>query len=123
MSYVIAFAHIALASILLASDPGLAQSAGRVDPADVADQLFRQSQIEEQQRFEDRQRQRLLDQQEQAYDREMCLRVGYRGPDVAQCVRDSAALRRGEQPPGPWSPGMQCSTIDVGDGTIQTFCD
>ncbi len=34
----------------------------------------------------------------------MCLQVGYTGPDVEQCVRDSAAWRRGFRPDQPSQP-------------------
>jgi hypothetical protein len=52
------------------------------DPQAILNRLLRdqttryqRQQIEEQQRFEDQQRQRALDLQEAAYDREMCLKV------------------------------------------------
>jgi hypothetical protein len=115
-----AAAGFALA-LLATTGPALAQ----VDPQAVLDLLLGQALIERQQRFEDRQRQRFLDEQEQAYDREMCLRVGYRGPDVEQCVRDSAAWRRGVRPGqqfGQPSMGSNCSTIPVGNG-FSTICD
>jgi clan AA aspartic protease (TIGR02281 family) len=57
-----------------------------------------------QQDFQDRQQQRQLDQQERAYDRKMCAQAGYIGPDVEQCVRDSAAWRRGIRPEQPSQP-------------------
>lgn len=87
--------RIAILVSLLAGTPAVSQG---VDPQAFIDQLLRQKQIEMQQEFEDRQRQRQLDLQEQAYDRKMCLQVGYIGPDVEQCVRDSAAWRRGARP-------------------------
>jgi hypothetical protein len=68
------------------------------DPQDTLNRLGRRLEIENQQKFEDRQRQRLFDQQEQAYDRRKCIQAGYDGPDVEQCIRDSAALRRGVGP-------------------------
>jgi clan AA aspartic protease (TIGR02281 family) len=88
-------------TILLAGTPVLAQS---VDPQETLDQLLRQRQIEMQQQFEDRQQQRQLDQEEQAYDRQKCQQAGYTGPDVEQCVRDSAAWRRGFRPDNPSQP-------------------
>jgi hypothetical protein len=68
------------------------------DPQDTLNRLGRRLEIENQQKFEDRQRQRLLDQQEQAYDRRKCIQAGYDGPDVEQCIRASASLRRGVEP-------------------------
>jgi clan AA aspartic protease (TIGR02281 family) len=86
-------ALLAIASFF--ASPVLAQS---VDPQQFMDELLRQKQIEMRQRFQDEQRQRQLDQQEQEHDRKECLRAGYRAPDVEQCVRDSAAWRRGFRP-------------------------
>ena len=86
---------------LLAGTPVLAQG---VDPLAAVQELLRQHMIEGQQDFKDRQRQRQLDQEEQAYDRQMCLQVGYTGPDVEQCVRNSAAWRRGYRPDQPSPP-------------------
>jgi clan AA aspartic protease (TIGR02281 family) len=80
-------------ALILASAPAFAQN-----PQDLMNQLIRQQQIEQQQRFEDQQRQRQLDQEETTYDRQNCLKAGYTGPDVEQCVRDSAAWRRGVRP-------------------------
>jgi hypothetical protein len=68
------------------------------DPLAMLQELMRQKQIELRHSFEDQQRERLRNQQEEAHDRDMCVRVGYRGPDVEQCIRDSAAYRRGERP-------------------------
>jgi clan AA aspartic protease (TIGR02281 family) len=92
---------LAAFTALLASTPVLSQG---VDPQAVMDELIRQQMIETQQSFQDRQRQRQLDQQEQSYDRQMCLQTGYTGPDVEQCVRDSAAWRRGIRPNQPSPP-------------------
>jgi len=91
-------ARVVIASLALSliGIPAFAQ-----DPQDVLNRLIRQQQIEQQQRFEDQQRQRQLDQQEADYDRQMCLKAGYIGPDVEQCVRDSAAWRRGVRPSEP----------------------
>ena len=88
-------ARVVIASLALSlvGNPAFAQ-----DPQDVLNRLIRQQQVEQQQRFEDQQRQRQLDQEEAAYDRQMCLKVGYAGPDVEQCIRDSAAWRRGVRP-------------------------
>lgn len=76
---------LAVFAAILASIPASAQ-----DPQDVLNQLIRQ----QQQKLADQQRQRQLDQQEADYDRQMCLKVGYVGPDVEQCVRASAEWRR-----------------------------
>lgn len=91
---------------LLASTPALAQD---VDPLAAVQELLRQQMIKGQQDFQDQQRQRQLDQEEQAYDRQKCLQVGYTGPDVEQCVRDSAAWRRGYRPDQPTSPPVDFS--------------
>ena len=48
-------------------------SKAQLDPQGQVNRMLRRMQIEDQQRFEDRQRQRALDQQEQAYDRQKCL--------------------------------------------------
>jgi hypothetical protein len=111
---------IAAAAVLLFSGPALAQG---VDPSVMMDQLIQQKMLESQERFQDQQRQRLLDQREQAYDRQTCIRAGYRDPNVEQCVRDSAAWRRGARlgQPGQ-APSNNCTTVDLG-GIFDTFCD
>jgi len=88
------------------------------DPVAMMEQLTRQMQIELRQSFEDRQRERLRNQQEEAYDRKMCVRVGYRGPDVEQCIRDSAAYRRVERP-----ASMRAQPPDSSDlaGPVEDF--
>jgi hypothetical protein len=116
-----------IAAILVAASPALGQGVA----SDGLEELIQQQQIELRQRFEDGQRQRFLDQQEAAYDRRMCVRVGYRGPDIEQCVLDSAVYRRGVRPgqasqeplfvPDP--PGVNCMTFDLGNGIQQTTCD
>jgi hypothetical protein len=90
-----------------------------LDPQLLLNGVGRREEIERQQRFDDGQRQRLLNQQEQAYDRERCQRAGYRGPDVEQCVRDSAASRRGIRPGQPNLPTTSCTTVDLSDA----ICD
>jgi hypothetical protein len=40
-------------------------------------------------RHAEEQRERVRKAQEEAYDREMCVKAGMRGPDIDQCVRDS----------------------------------
>jgi clan AA aspartic protease (TIGR02281 family) len=104
----------ALAGLL--AGPALAQSA---DPQQLMDDLLRQKQIEMRQQFQERQRQRQrqLDEQEQAYDRQECQRAGYRGPDVEQCVRDSAAWRRGYRPAQPAQPDFSAYGVPVDDQT------
>jgi len=91
--------------------------------------------IECQQRFEDRQRERLLRQQEEAYDGKMCAAVGYArfSPDYYQCIRDSAAYRRGQPAPPPDlskygsiapnnRPSFECLTLGDGYGGGITDC-
>ncbi len=75
---------IVTVAILVASGSALAQ---RAELNETADQVFQEAQ--EQLRVQ--QQQSLLDQQ---YDRQMCIKVGYRGPDIEQCVLDSSAYRR-----------------------------
>src|SRR4051812_4091917 len=65
------------------------------DPRAIMDQLLRDAMEDYQLRRAEQQRERLLKQQEETYDREMCLRAGFRGPDVEQCIRGSALYRRG----------------------------
>jgi hypothetical protein len=64
-------ALLVAALLLLVAAPTTAQN---VDPQTILNNLGRdlqrQTEIEQRQRFEDGQRQRALDQQEQAYDRE-----------------------------------------------------
>lgn len=112
---------VALIAALLSPAIALAQNAG---PQEMMDRMLRRMEIEEQQRFEDRQRQRALDQQEADYDRRACLGVGYRGPNLEQCMRGSAAWRRGERPGqvAP-SPGINCTTVDLGGGILDTNCE
>jgi hypothetical protein len=112
---------VSTATVLLSAGALLAQG---TDPQSFMDELLRQKQIEMRQRFEDQQQQRRLEEQERAYDREMCLRVGYRGPDVEQCVRNSAAWRRGARPGLPRSsPAVNCTNIELGAGISDTQCD
>jgi hypothetical protein len=93
-----------------------------VDPDAVMQQLVRQQ-------MEDMQRERAEQQRERSYDREMCLRVGYRGPDVDQCVRDSAAYRRHDfsvsgTPAAPARrPAIECLTFGDGEGGGITDCN
>ena len=74
---------------------------------------------------EDQRRERLHRLSEQAYDRQMCIKAGYRGPDIDQCVRGSANYRR-YGPSGPRTiqlpPELHCQTVDNGDGTMCTDC-
>jgi hypothetical protein len=108
-------------AILLASGSAVAQCAELNDTA-----IFHEAQ--EQLRVQ--QQQSLLDQQETEYDRRMCTKVGYHGPDIEQCVLDASAYRRGisEAPlfvpdaPIP-PPGLHCATADLGDGIRDTTCD
>jgi len=111
---------IVTVAILVASGSALAQ---RAELNETADQVFQEAQ--EQLRVQ--QQQSLLDQQ---YDRQMCIKVGYRGPDIEQCVLDSSAYRRGiseaplfvPDPPMP-PPGLHCATVDLRDGVRDTTCD
>ncbi len=105
---------IVAVAILLASGAALAQ---RVDHNEMADQVSHEAQ----ERLRLQQQQRLLGQQEPEYDRQMCLKVGYRGPDVEQCVLDSAAYRRAisEAPPLVLDPPMRQDTrydLRLGEG-------
>ena len=105
---------IVTVAILLASGSALAQ---RVDLNEMADQVFHGAQ----ERLRLEQQQRLLDQQEAEYDRQMCITVGYRGPDIEQCVLDSAAYRKAisEAPPLVLDPPMRQDTrydLRLGEG-------
>jgi hypothetical protein len=107
-------------AILLTAGAAAAQ---RVELNDTADQV-----VQEQLRVQ--QEQPLLEQQETEYDRQMCIKVGYRGPDIEQCVLDSAAYRMGISeaplfvPDAPMRPmGLQCAKLDLGDGIRDTSCD
>jgi hypothetical protein len=96
-------------------------------PQAILDQLNRDAMQDLQRRRLDEQRERTRRQQEEAYDREMCLKVGYTGPDVDQCVRDSGVYRRrgslpAGQPSEPIPPMVHCTTTDNGDGTRDTDC-
>jgi hypothetical protein len=111
---------IVTVAIVLVSGSALAQ---RVDLKEMADQVFH----EVQERLRLQQQERLLDQQEAEYERQMCITAGYRGPDVEQCVLDSAAYHRGigeaplfvPDPPMP-PPWLHCATVDLGRDTT---CD
>jgi hypothetical protein len=100
---------IVAVAILLASGVALAQ---RVDLDEMADQVSREAQ----ERLQLQQQQRQLGQQEAEFARQMCLKVGYRGPDVEQCVLDSAAYRRAisEAPPLVLDPPMR--RLQLGEG-------
>jgi hypothetical protein len=116
--------HIAVLLCGCASSESVPGPAQNADPQEILNGVGRRLEIEQQQRFEDGQRQRLLDQQEQAYDRQKCLQAGYHGPDAEQCVRDSAASRRGVRP-GQANPSSitNCTTVDLGGGMFDTVCD
>src|SRR6266446_3177173 len=105
--------------VLMLSGPAFAQ-----DPQAIMNHLLQRQLIESEQRFHDRQRQRELDRQEAAYDRGMCINAGYPGPDIEQCVRDSAAWRRGARPGAQQGGGpfIECTTIGLGDGDSSTVC-
>jgi hypothetical protein len=111
------FAALSIALLLCPSGTVSAQ-----DPQILMNRLLLQKQLEIQQRFEDRQRQRYLDQQEAAYDRDMCIRAGYRGPDIEQCVRDSALWRRGYRPGQVQGPPPTVCLTDCTGGMCDTIC-
>jgi hypothetical protein len=105
----------------------LVGSATAQDPTALMQDLIRRQDDQRRERDRDRQEERSQDQRERAYDREMCLRAGFRGPDVDQCVRDSALYRRYGPPSGkpvtaPTLPDIHCTTIYNGDGTADTDC-
>ena len=77
---------LAIALLVAVVQPLRAQSA---DPTTVLEGGI-------QQHVEEVQRKRGEEQRESAYDREMCWRAGYRGPDIDQCVRSSAEYRRSQ---------------------------
>jgi hypothetical protein len=111
-----------VAGILLWAGYAMAQ-----DPTAVMQDLIRRQYDQMRERDRDHQERRSQEQREKAYDREMCLRAGFRGPDVDQCVRDSALYRRYGPPSGdritaPTLPDIHCTTIYNGDGTSDTDC-
>jgi len=91
------------------------------DPQAVVDELLRAAMEEAKARRAEREKDRVEKQKEEAYDRAMCVKVGYRGPDIDQCVRDSAVWRRGARPGQAQPPGVNCVTVDVG-GMLDTTC-
>src|SRR5439155_1211256 len=98
-----------------------------IDPLAVANQLISNEMQDLERRRADDQEQRIRDQQEQTYDREKCLKAGYTGPDVEQCVRDSGLYRRGYRPGGNSNRrsrhSIECTTVGMGDGMSVTDCD
>jgi hypothetical protein len=105
----------------------VASQQATTDPQALLDQLVRDTEEDRQRERAEKAQERIRLQQEQAYDRDMCLKAGKTGPDVDQCVRDSALFRRqGSLPTGkrsePTDPVVQCTTIDNNDGTHDTDC-
>ncbi len=108
-----------------------AQQIDLQDPIAVEQQLLRWQMQDMARRRSDDERERIARQQEEAYDREMCVGVGFRGPDVDQCIRDSALYRRrgvdfsayGTASEAPRSrPNMECVTLGDGLGGGITDC-
>src|SRR5215467_5574924 len=73
---------------------GWAQQVNMQDPIAIEQQLLRWQMEDMARQRADAQRERIQKQREESYDRQMCVRAGFRGPDIEQCVRDSALYRR-----------------------------
>lgn len=87
------------------------------------DRLLRDAEQDRQRERADNVQERIRLQQEQAYDREMCLKAGKTGPDVDQCVRDSGLYRRhGSLPAASRQPTIECVTIGDDEGGRITDC-
>lgn len=80
----------------VAAPPG--QVTAQARPQDDVEQMTRWIMEDIQRNRADQQKGRSRKQQEEAYDREMCVKAGYHGPDVDQCVEDSGAYRRSGAP-------------------------
>jgi hypothetical protein len=100
---VLAMSAIAVSALIGCTGPGpVAAPPGQVtaqaNPRDDVEQMSRWIMEDIQRNRMDRQKERSRKQQEEAYDREMCVKAGYHGPDVDQCVEDSGAYRRSGAP-------------------------
>ena len=106
----------------VAQSPPSSQQA-TTDPQALLNQLIRDTEQDRQRERADQAQERIRLQQEQAYDREMCLKAGKTGPDVDQCVRDSGLYRRqGSLPAASRRPTMECVTIGDNEGGGITDC-
>ena len=93
------------------------------DPQALLNQLIRDTEEDRQRERADKAQERIRLQQEQAFDREMCLKAGMTGPDVDQCVIDSGLFRRqGSLPAASRQPRLECITIGDDEGGGITDC-
>jgi hypothetical protein len=121
-----------LAGCALPGQPPAQQQANPEDPTAVMQQLLRGEMEDIARRRADQQKERIQKEQEEAYDRQMCLKAGYRGPDIDQCVRDSAEYRRKGNDFSAWGTpaersqnrrSFDCVTLGDGLGGGITDCN
>ena len=125
----VTFVAVSLATWIL-PDQGWAQQVNTRDPVAIEEQLLRWQMEDMARQRADTQRERIAKQREESYDRQMCLRAGFRGPDVDQCVRDSGIYRRtrngyaeyGRPESARPYPSTECITFGDGVGGGITEC-
>jgi len=91
----IALTVIGFGLLSACGSPGQVPPVSEASPANPTaniDKLTRWMMEDLERRRAEEQRERVRKAQEEAYDREMCVKAGMRGPDIDQCVRDSGLL-------------------------------
>src|SRR5215472_4803990 len=89
----VAFIATSLVTLTLPIE-GWAQQINMQDPIALEQQLLRWQMEDMTRQRAEAQRERIQKQREESHDRQMCVRAGFRGTDIEQCVRDSALYRR-----------------------------
>jgi hypothetical protein len=123
------FVAVSLAICIL-PDQAWAQQMNTQDPIAIEEQLLRWQMEEMARQRADAERERVANHRQEAYQRQMCLRAGFRGQDVDQCVRDSEPSRRTRSGYSEYTmperarsyPSTECITFGDGVGGGITEC-
>jgi hypothetical protein len=112
---------VRLVAIVLAISPlsdelAAQQQTNAQDPVAVMQQLLNWQMQDTARRRLDRQKELIRKEREEAYDRQICARAGYLGPDLDQCVRASADYRTHVSDFSAWeTPGQSAKNRGAAD--------